>query len=669
MQFISRGIAPIRPGLECVVGACNRRIGTIRPCGQYRILCIAGRRTILIVLHAHMDLAAIPGIGGFSGNLSICTVEISDFDPPLGSFPCGERLELDVLAVVVLDGNLSVAVKRFDTRFRLVIRRIDDGPDDGDFAAMNFDITDNEAVIRPVIGHALDFLPILVRDEDLRAGWYHRCVRHIDFRAAIHVEELVLLRDVDRVIRDAALDLGIDIHITGRNEDVTIRKDAGANIVQAAGIIERRAADVENAVLLVREGLDEVAILHLHIDRACVDGAVIVDVSILALHRDRAARVVDVARKRRGRSCVVRHIAILVVRWLEGILHRDGGHRCILTRRDSKTDIPALVLIFLFDRCLHISLELDVIIENRTALPGAIDAAAPDDLDIADRQRIRRRIRDGNRRIAPRVERTAARDIVPFKEDVTKLRRNVIDLHIVRHLLVDIFVKKIVRSLCAFWNRIAIGIDRDDRRTIFREGAIRIRAAIRVEFLRGRNLVRKKLLIPRDLLLPVDGSLFLLVDHFAFGIDGRTIILRHIRIDRITVVSIVLRDRIAVRLRAGIGCLLTVSRCFLSRTVLRRRGVVLLDSRLVCFVAFIVILDTLIQRIVLNVCLYSLTSRLLLERRIRIVLISFRYIFLTASLFHNGLRGIGFCLFRICLRLQSEIIRMLGAKRGELRLC
>ncbi|CUP24457.1 Uncharacterised protein [Bacteroides xylanisolvens] len=238
-----------------------------------------------------------------------------------------------------------------------------------------------------------------------------------------------------------------------------------------------------------------------------------------------------------------------------------------------------------------------------------------------------------------------------------------------RHLLVDIFVKKIVRSLCAFWNRIAIGIDRDDRRTIFREGAIRIRAAIRVEFLRGRNLVRKKLLIPRDLLLPVDGSLFLLVDHFAFGIDGRTIILRHIRIDRITVVSIVLRDRIAVRLRAGIGCLLTVSRCFLSRTVLRRRGVVLLDSRLVCFVAFIVILDTLIQRIVLNVCLYSLTSRLLLERRIRIVLISFRYIFLTASLFHNGLRGIGFCLFRICLRLQSEIIRMLGAKRGELRLC
>lgn len=159
----------------------------------------------------------------------------------------------------------------------------------------------------------------------------------------------------------------------------------------------------------------------------------------------------------------------------------------------------------------------------------------------------------------PRVECTAARDIVPFKEDVTKLRRNVIDLHIVRHLLVDIFVKKIVRSLCAFWNRIAIAIDRDDRRAVLREDAIRIRAAIRVEFLRGRNLVCEKLLIPRDLLLPVDGSLFLLVDHFAFGIDGRTIILRHVRIDRITVVSIVLRDRIAVRLRAGIGCLLTAS--------------------------------------------------------------------------------------------------------------
>lgn len=70
----------------------------------------------------------------------------------------------------------------------------------------------------------------------------------------------------------------------------------------------------------------------------------------------------------------------------------------------------------------------------------------------------------------------------------------------------------------------------------------------------------------------------------------------------------------------------------------------------------------------LNVCLYSLTSRLLLERRIRIVLIPFRYIFRIASLFHNGLRGIGFCLFRICQRLQSEIIRMLGAKRDELRL-
>lgn len=268
----------------------------------------------------------------------------------------------------------------------------------------------------------------------------------------------------------------------------------------------------------------------------------------------------------------------------------------------------------------------------------------------------------------PRVECTAARDIVPFKEDVTKLRRNVIDLHIVRHLLVDIFVKKIVRSLCAFWNRIAIAIDRDDRRAVLREDAIRIRAAIRVEFLRGRNLVCEKLLIPRDLLLPVDRSLFLLVDHFAFGIDGRTIILRHVRIDRITVVSIVLRDRIAVRLHAGIGCLLTVSRCFLSRTVRRRRGVVRLGNRLVCFAAFFVILDTLIRRMGLNVCLYSLTSRLLLERRIRIVLIPFRYIFRIASLFHNGLRGIGFCLFRICQRLQSEIIRMLGAKRGELRL-
>ena len=620
-----------------------------------------------------MDLAAIPGVGGLTGYLAGSAVKVCELDPPFCAFARRERPQLDIFTAVIPDGNLAVAVEGFDTRFRLVIRRIDDGPDDGNLAAMDFDVIHDEAVICPVIGHPLDLLPILVRlvrDKDLRTGRHRRYVRHIDLRAAIHIEELVVLRDGDSVIRDAALDLGIDIHIARGNEDVAICQDAAVfiDIVQIARVIERRAADVENAVLLVREGLDEVAILHLHIDRACVDGAVIVDVAILALHRDRAARVVDVARKRRGRSCVVRHIAILVVRWLEGILHRDGGRRCILTRRDSKTDIHALVLIFLFDRCLHISLELDVIIENRAALPGAIDAAAPDDLDIADRQRIRRRIRDGNRRIAPRVECTAARDIVPFKEDVTKLRRNVIDLHIVRHLLVDIFVKKIVRSLCVFWNWIAIGIDRDDRRTIFREGAIRIRAAIRVEFLRGRNLVRKKLLIPRDLLLPVDGSLFLLVDHFAFGIDGRTIILRHVRIDRITVVSIVLRDRIAVRLRAGIGCLLTVSHCFLNLTVRRRRVVVRLDSRLVCFTAFFVMHDTLIRRIGLNVCLYSLISRLLRQRRIRIVPISFRYIFRTASLFHNVLRGIGFCLFHICQRLQSEIIRMLGAKRGELRL-
>ena len=98
-------------------------------------------------------------------------------------------------------------------------------------AAVDFDIADDEAVIRPVIGHALDFLPRLVRDEDLRAGRHLRCVRHIDFRAAIHVEELVVLRDGDRVVGDAALDLGIDIHVPRGNENIAIRQDAASDLV------------------------------------------------------------------------------------------------------------------------------------------------------------------------------------------------------------------------------------------------------------------------------------------------------------------------------------------------------------------------------------------------------------------------------------------------------
>ena len=274
--------------------------------------------------------------------------------------------------------------------------------------AVDFDITDDEAVIRPVIGHALDLLSRLVRDEDLRTGWCLPCVRHINLRAAVHIEELVLLRDGDRVIRDAALDLGIDIHIACRNEDIAIRKDAAANllirlavfidIVQAARIIERIPADAGNAgprpcaARII--GLDEISVRCGHIHAARINRALIVHVAIRTRDGDRAARIVDVALESDIRCGVVRRIIAVHIR-LRAEIVLDGDRRPagLVARLGGKGNGSRLVLVLLLDRrpdrLRAVPLDLGAVEINRTALTGACRALAADDVDIPHHQIIR----------------------------------------------------------------------------------------------------------------------------------------------------------------------------------------------------------------------------------------------------------------------------------------
>ena len=483
MQLIRGRGAAVLSRLHGVVRALRRlifRVFGIRKGGNRRI---PRRISIRIALDALLDHPILAGVGGLSCDFPALPIQIRDLDLPFEPAACGEGLELDVFIRIILHLDRAVAVEGFDAGFVRVIRRIEDGADDGDMPAVDFDIADDETVIGFVIRHALDFLPILVRDEDLRAGRHLRGVRHSDFRAAIHVEELVLLRDVDRVIRDAALDLGIDIHVPRGNEDIAIRQDAApdrrirlavlVDILQTALVIERIPADAGNAGLLPRTaciiGLDEIPVRRGHIHAARVNRALIVHVAIRTRDSDRAARVIDVALEIDIRCGVVGrgHIFALHIRLrTEIVLDGDGRPAGLVARLGSKGNGFRLVLVLLLDRRLDrlraVPLDLGAVEINRAALTGACRALAADDVDISRHQIVRRLICDLHFRIAARLERARAGDIVPFEDDIPKLCGDVAHKEIMRHLRIGLAVEEVVLLVVlhdlAIFDFIAIGI-------------------------------------------------------------------------------------------------------------------------------------------------------------------------------------------------------------------
>ena len=562
MQLIRGRGAAVLSRLHGIVRALRRLI--------FRVLgfCEGGNRriprriSIRIALDALLNHPILSGIGGLSCDFPARLIQIRDLDLAFEPAARGEGLELDVLIRVILHLNRTVAVEGFDAGFVCVICRIEDGTDDGDMPAVDFDITDDEAVIGFVIGNALDFLPNLIRDEDLRAGRHLRHVRHIDFRAAIHVEELVLLRDGDRMIRDAALDFRVDIHIARGNEDIAIRQDTApdrrirlavlVDILQAARVIQRIAADAGNARVLPRAariiGLDEIPVRRGHIHAARVNRALIVHVAIRTRDGDRAARVIDVALEIDIRCGVVGRLIVIHIR-LRAEIVLDGDRRPagLVARLGIKGNGFRLVLVLLLnrraDRLRVVPLDLGAVEINRAALTGACRALTADDVDISRHQVVRRIIRDLHFRIAARLERACAGDIVPFEDDIPELRGDITHEEIMRHLRIGLTVEEVVllavlrvRDLAVF-DFIAIRIE---------ELPVLLGAFLGEELIRQLDLGIELVVIADADILRCLLLLFLLRQGVLLRRDACLVILRGVCGNRIAVARVVASDRTGI---------------------------------------------------------------------------------------------------------------------------
>ena len=600
MQLIRGRGAAVLSRLHGVVRALRRLIFRVLGIFEGRNRRIPRRISIRVALDALLNHPILAGVGGLSCDFPALPIQIRDLDLPFEPAACGEGLELDVFIRIILHLDRAVAVKGFDAGFVRVIRRIEDGTNDGDMAAVDFDIADDETVIGFVIRHALDFLSLLVRlvrDEDLRAGRHRRCVRHSDFRAAIHVEELVVLRDGDRVVGDAALDLGIDIHVPRGNEDIAIRQDAASDlvirltvlvdIVQPALVIQRIAADAGNARVLPRAariiGLDEIAVRRGHVHAARVNRALIVHVAIRTRDRDRATRVIDVALEIDIRCGVVGrgHIFALHIRLrAEIVLDRDRGAAGLVARLGSKGNGFRLVFVLLLnrrlDRLLAVALDLGAVEINRAALTGACRALTAYDVDISRHQIVRRIIRDLHFRIAARLERACAGDIVPFEDDIPELRGDVAHEEIMRHLRVGLAVEEVVSAFRPLAQCLAIAVDCHDFilvlvvelaaffcATVFEEIISQLDLGVELVVIVDADILRCLLL---RFLLRQCGLLFA---------DVRLVVLRGVGRDRIAVGGVVAFDRIGVCRFLTIFLSIRTRRC-------RFRQRCILDGLLVC---------------------------------------------------------------------------------------
>ena len=458
MNFISGRGTLVRPGLHSIIRTLFRLVlgvMSIRIRGNHRS---ALRLSFLILLDALLDRPILPGIGGLALDFPACPVKVRNLDLALDARTRRKGTKLDILIRVIFYLDRAIAVERFDAGFRRIIRRIENGTDDGNVPALDFDITDNEAVIVPVIGNVLDFPACLVRHEDFRTRRHFRYIRHLDLRAAVHVKELVILRDSDRMVCHAALDFGIDIYIARADEDIAIGEDARPelviriavriDIVKISAVIKRIAADTRDAeARIVR--LDEISIRRRHVHAARIDRAAVIHIPVGTRDGDRAARIVDIAFELHGRRSVKRRVALIHIR-LRAEIILDGNIRpaCLVACFRREGDRLRLVCITFANACQDIfglvAFDFRAVEIDGSALTGTIRSLAANDVNIAGYQIVRRIVRNLHFRIATRTERARAENVVSFEDDIPKLRGDVTHDKIMGHLLVRLAVQEVV---------------------------------------------------------------------------------------------------------------------------------------------------------------------------------------------------------------------------------
>ena len=260
-------IALVHPNLIIVVATRCRAVdtGILRVPRFHRI---ARNLPVHIILDGHHNLPIRPRIRRLSRDISRRAIQVGNLDLALLAFAGRQRLNLQILIGMIFHRDAAVAVKRFDSCFRRIIRRIQNRPDERNMPAAEFCILHHKAIRFPIVADAVNRISALVGDEERMFLRLLRDGRHILFLAAVHIVDLIAGRNFHGLCRRAALDLGIDIEIARADENISVRLDAG--------IIKRRFAPVDihriaahardTAVRLQIRRLDVISVLHVDFD-------------------------------------------------------------------------------------------------------------------------------------------------------------------------------------------------------------------------------------------------------------------------------------------------------------------------------------------------------------------------------------------------------------------
>ncbi len=492
VEFVSSSVAGLLTGLVIVPKALpTGGIGIVRS----RTVVGGGMRfpggcAIIVFFHHCLDLPVFTSVSGLAGDLSGLIIQVGDLDDPFGAGAGGETSDFQVLCRIISDFNISIAIPGFKLCLAGVGGGIQDRAYQGNMAAAGFYVVHQEAIVVEIKGE--EFRPVL-REAFAFHMHNNRAVRgevilrsdvvlyHVPAGVGGGVVQLVILRNVDGHIGVAALDLGIDIEIAGTDENISIGRDAFADaILLLPGVRQRRAADIrDGAALCDVVGLDVVAILHVQLHRAREDGALVVNIAVLADAIDAASGVIDVAgevslgrteNRDISQQMILRHemVGNLYRRQVGGVAVLDG----------SKSHVLRLIPIEFLDGILHmghITANGGIVVVNRAALPCAACARAAGDGDIADLEIVRRIVADGDAAIAVGREAAGAIDIVPFHIDIPQLGSDAIQLQVMDQIVVAFLVKQVVVGR-AFGDRlkihrITIGVYRFDSLAVQREAA------------------------------------------------------------------------------------------------------------------------------------------------------------------------------------------------------